>query len=440
MIQLMKFSFENVKNNFKRGTFFRNVAILAGGTAVAQAISVVAAPLLTRTYLPEAFGTVSIFTSIVSVLVVIISLRFELALPLPEDNEIAINLLTVSITLVFGISILIGLLTFVLSNLLAVWTNLPLFKLYAWYLPLWVFCAGIFQVLNYWAIRKKTYKFIAWATLFQVITQVFLQIIFGLMHFGTLGLLLGQVGGQVSGFGTLFFLLIVRDNIDFKKVSLSKMYNSAYSYRKFPLLSTGSALINSIGLQFPLLILAAFYGTKVTGWLSLGQRVIGIPMALLGQTTAQVYLGEASRFAHKDLSSLRELFTKTAKRLFLIGGGPIIILGLIGPWLFSFVFGNTWLEAGKYIQLLVFMFLAQFVTVPLSQTLIIIERQDIQLLWDIGRLLLVTGGLVVTKIMRWPAYMAVGVYSLLMLVAYIVLLFLSNYFVKEKCNQAGLGK
>jgi O-antigen/teichoic acid export membrane protein len=52
---------------------------------------------------------------------------------------------------------------------------------------------------------------------------------------------------------------------------------------------------------------------------------------------------------------------------------------------FSFIFGTQWHASGWYIVALLPMFLGQIVVFPLSQTLNILERQDLQLIWDVAR-------------------------------------------------------
>lgn len=74
----------------------RSVAVLAGGTALGQGLAVLASPFLTRLCTPSGFGVLSAYTAIFSILVVVASLRYELAIPLPEDDETAANLLVLS--------------------------------------------------------------------------------------------------------------------------------------------------------------------------------------------------------------------------------------------------------------------------------------------------------------------------------------------------------
>lgn len=53
--------------------FALNVLILTGGTAVAQGLAALAWPLLTRFYTPQDFGILAVFSSILSILLVVIS-------------------------------------------------------------------------------------------------------------------------------------------------------------------------------------------------------------------------------------------------------------------------------------------------------------------------------------------------------------------------------
>ena len=65
-----------------RHPFFTRVAVLVGGTAFAQALSLLAMPALTRLYGPADFGVMQVYASLLAAAVTVVSLRFELALPL----------------------------------------------------------------------------------------------------------------------------------------------------------------------------------------------------------------------------------------------------------------------------------------------------------------------------------------------------------------------
>ena len=149
-------------------------------------------------------------------------------------------------------------------------------------------------------------------------------------------------------------------------------------YRRFPLISAGSALVNTAGYVVPSLLFAHLYGPKVLGWFALVDRVLGIPAVLVGQAASQVYMGEAARLANTDPRALQRLFSQTLKGFLWIGALPCGLLLLLGPWVFAMVFGDEWREAGEFARLLALMHYVGFAVWPLMPTLNVLERQTSQ--------------------------------------------------------------
>ena len=207
-------------------------------------------------------------------------------------------------------------------------------------------------------------------------------------------------------------------------------------YKNFPLISSLSGLINSTGLQVAPIMLASFYSAAVVGWFSLTQRIIGIPMRLIGLSLEQIYISETARLAREDSARLKRLYIEQAKKLALLGAVPILILGLSAPLFFSFIFGSSWHEAGRYAQVFSIMFAIQFVVGPLSQTLNILECQSMQLVWDSGRLLTVIISIYICTVFQYSAFTVMIVYSVVMSIAYLVLLFMGYYAIqKMDCSE-----
>ena len=82
-----------IKNYFPSNQFFRDTLILVGGTISAQVIVLLASPILTRIYSPEEFGILSVYSAILAFFTIFASLRYELAIPLPEKKEAANHIL-----------------------------------------------------------------------------------------------------------------------------------------------------------------------------------------------------------------------------------------------------------------------------------------------------------------------------------------------------------
>ena len=404
-----------------RGRFARSVALLAGGTALGQAITVLVSPILTRLYTPEDFGVFGVYASILGIVTVVASLRYEYALPLPEDDKVAANILVLCFILLFGMTTLSWLVIHGLGGQIVTWANVPGLKPYLWLIPLGMFGAGTYQILNYWAVRKRDFPRIARTRLSRGVARAALQVGVGFAHSGPLGLLLGQLAGETAGSTSLGLAVWRKDRAPFKAVSLQGIRLAGARYKRFPLFSSWAGLLDALGLQLPQILFAAFYGAEVAGWFALGQRVIAAPLNIVVDSVGQVYFGEAARLPRDNPKAMRSLFLKLTGRLALTGGLPVAVICALAPWFFTIVFGPGWETAGRYVQILGLMFAVRFAIVPLSHTLNVLERQDLYLIWDGTRLVLVVGALLMGRLLAFSHIAAIGVYSVSMLSAYLLL-------------------
>ena len=107
------------KNNISatiRSNFFRNIFMLMSGTALAQVLPLLATPFITRFYSPQTYGTYAIYISITSILTIIASGRYQLAIVLPKKNSNAIQLLYACIALSLLTSSFIFIISLFFSN------------------------------------------------------------------------------------------------------------------------------------------------------------------------------------------------------------------------------------------------------------------------------------------------------------------------------------
>ena len=407
---------------FPHGTFRRHVLVLAGGTAIAQTLGVLTAPFLSRIYAPSDFGVFSVYVSILSVLLSIASLRYEFAIPLCETDEDALQVLALALLLVPIMTVLSVAALWVFRVALLEWTGTTAMGWYFWSLPVGMAAAGFYQVVSYWAVRRKAFSEIARTKVSQAASQIVAQLGLGLVHLTPGGLLVGDVVGRASGTLTLGSLAFRGQAYQF---SAQRMRAMAGRYVRFPLFASAASLLNTLGSWLPPLLLAGLFGPNTAGWFHIGQRLIGIPLALVGTSIAQVYVGEAARIARENPRALRYLFLRTARRLFVVTVGPVALLALIGPITFAAVLGEPWREAGDYVRVLSLKYLLEFVLAPLSMTLNVLERQQWQVGWDAGRVALTVITLGIAHLTGRHALWAIGLYGVAMALAYVVLFVLS---------------
>jgi O-antigen/teichoic acid export membrane protein len=400
--------------------FSRSVGVLVGGTGLGQIVLLVTMPWVTRLYSPEEMGLWVAYLAVAQSLVVVSSFRLDLAIPLARDDAAAALLVILCFHLLLLFSGLVTVGAFLFGGSAAIWAGLPQLTSFMWLLPPIVIAGGAYQILTLWAVRQQTFRRIAQWKLGQTTSQVLAQIIGGLLQVGPGGLILGTATGNLVGTAGLSMAAIPSLKEARAMWSRSLGLSLLRRYRRFPQLLSIAALANTAAMQLPVLLLASLYTPVAAGLFALGHRVVGVPLSLIGQAMGQVYLGRAAELRRTDPTQLRPLFLRISRKLLLSGGIPIACLAIGGPWVFAFVFGESWLTAGQYVQVLAPMLLIQFAVVPLAQTLTVLERQDLQLGWDLARLIFVVGAIVLSKAYGGTALSAVIAYSVTMSVAYCI--------------------
>lgn len=356
-------------------SFATDVLKLVTGTTFAQVIVVLASPLLTRLYGPEAFGFLALFTSITSVIGVIACMRYEMAIMLPKTDEEAANLLGLCLLCVATVSGLTVPALYFRGDALLTLLRAPGLGPYLILVPPFVFISGIFLALNYWNSRTKQFGRLSVAQVTSSLATTGTQLGAGFAGSATGGSLIGAslVGSAVST-GVLGGHIWRDDHALLRKsISWQGMIGGLKRYKKFPLIDSSSTLMNTISWQLPAFLLAAFFSPVVVGFYALGFRMLQFPMSLIGGSIAQVFFQRASE-ARSD-GTLSLLVENVFRLLVMIGIFPILAVTIIGPELFAVLFGDVWVEAGLYAQILSIWTFVWFISSPLSTIWIVLEKQ-----------------------------------------------------------------
>lgn len=368
---------QNLISNASGNSFFKSVVTLMSGTILSQGILVLSTPLLTRLYTPEEFGIYSVYISILYSLSILASLLYEAAIPLPKHDNDAFHLLVLSLFALFAVSTIVALLIGFFQK-----SSSQLFHNFGiedtlWLLPFSLIGFGLFQILNSWLIRNEGYGFMAKGKVAMNLSQLIFQL--SLFPIGKLGLVIGEVLGRFGGSFSLTLFVKKSLKSQLKHFSINKMFVLAARYRRFPLITSWASILNVISYHLPSLFIAASFGPAVAGWYLLSQRVLAIPDSLLGFSVKQVYLAKATKMVRTSDPQLHSLFWKTLSKMAIIS---LIVAGgiaLIGPFVFSFIFGEDWGEAGKYVQILAILSFFQLIVGPIASNFYIFERQGLQL-------------------------------------------------------------
>jgi O-antigen/teichoic acid export membrane protein len=378
-------------------------------------------PLLTRLYDAAEFGLLTVFASVTTMISVGSSAALNRAIPIPPGDPEAADVAWTALAAVTVTTVLTAAVGLVAAAPIAQLLGVPQLAHFWWLIALTVFVMGSYNILSVWMVRERSYGALGRRNMLQGVGQTATQVGLGLMQIRPVGLLLGLGVGRLFGLGGL---LSSGGLLRQRRPSLAALRRTLRRYRRFPLLTVPSGLLNSGGLEVPLLVISALYGDARAGLLGLTVRVIGAPTTIIGDAVAQVFTGESSAAIREPKGTLAPLMRYTTGRLLIIGALPTALLVLGGPWLFGVVFGPTWTEAGDYARVLAFAYLAQFVVNPISGMLQLLERQGHSLAWAGVRLLLTAGGPAVCGLVGAPVLLAIGALSIGHVVSYTLMFFL----------------
>ena len=278
--------------------------MIALGTGTAQFIGIAVSPILTRLYSPAEFGSYSVALAILSIIAVLSTLAYEEAIPLPGSDLGAANVLALCVVIAMVAGGMVMLVLLAVGPSLLEMAGAPELAPIAFVLAIAVIGNGMVLAFLGWAIRMKAYGQIAANRLTRAGTGAVTQVAFGLLGWGAFGLLLGAILAIGAALARLAAVAWRANNDAFRQVSTAGIRESAHRYRRFPLLTAPAMLLNTIGLEAPLLIVVALFGAAVGGQFALAYRVMAMPLTLVANAIGKTYFAEAAHesFARTPLS------------------------------------------------------------------------------------------------------------------------------------------
>ena len=376
-------------------SFVRHVLAVSSSAVVAQAIGLVVGPINSRQYDPSDYGLVAVFGSLFTILTVVSTMRYEMAIPIAEDDVEGANAVLVCLvsSLVWATIAALAVLLFGrrIAMLLSSDQRLPH---YMWFLPLGMVGASVFATLWNWGVRKRAFRDLSVARILQSTMGSTCTVTLGALHAGPMGLVIGSLVASTCGVSRLA-QRVLRDVRDMragaKGITVQGAIRAAKRYHRFPLYNTWSTLLYAVSLQAPVLMLSKAFGPVCTGHYSMCQRLLILPSALISGAIVPVFYSRAKQ-AETD-GALGALASRLVETLAGLNAGFMLLIVFFGEPLFSFVFGKQWGTAGTYASLLAPSLFVNFVVQPMSPVPLVSNRMGAELAWKVAQLCVCAGSL-----------------------------------------------
>lgn len=363
------------KGTKKRSPFVRSMATLISSSAVAQIITIVVAPITTRLFSPEELGVYTLVISSVTMFGAVLSLRYDMSIVYEEDERNVHPLVVLSTRLCLATSLLVSIGYFFYFAYFS-GTGYS-----AWAAALFTFiqCAlfGLVNVLNAYNNRKCQYGIMSAANVERTLFQNLAIVGTGLAHLGATGLIAAQSLGYAFGVKRQATgLYAEREKL--REVRAADLKRVGRKHKKQALWSAPAAFANGFAYSVINYFIEYLYSATTVGFYSVSYRVLGLPTNVIAQNISRVFAERAARDKQSDGNFLR-IYKKTLAMMVAMSVPVAIVLVLVAPQLFGFVFGEGWEVAGTYVQILTPMFVLRFIAGGLNTSAMISGKQH----WDL---------------------------------------------------------
>ncbi|HDC5749596.1 TPA: type 8 capsular polysaccharide synthesis protein Cap8K [Staphylococcus aureus] len=394
--------------------------ILSSG--IAQVILIITTPIITRLYSPTEFGEFTIFSNIAMILIPIINARYDLLI-VNTKNDRSANILS-------QISFLISLLILLLL--------IPIFAISAWLYPnfildfifiiIMLFLVSLTNIFTNYLNKERKYKVLSLINVFRAGSMALLQIIFGLLALGSLGLIIGfslsYIAGITLGYKTFKkHFNIVRDKEETKALFLENKNQLVYS--------TPSILLNSLSFSVVVFFIGILYTNTEVGIYGMAIRVLGIPVTIISLGLSKIFMQQANDY-YIEHGNFRNLLLKFSSILVIVSIILYVPLYLFSEELVNILLGHSWVDAITVIKIVIPLFVIRLIVSTVSLSVIVLQKQQLELILQALFLIGTTATFVISKMLNLTFLNFVSINTVVLIVSYMIFFIALYYFAKNK--------
>lgn len=402
--------------------FIGNSFLMILSSGIAQVILIITTPIITRLYSPTEFGEFTIFSNIAMILIPIINARYDLLI-VNTKNDRSANILS-------QISFLISLLILLIL--------IPIFAISAWLYPnfildfifiiIMLFLVSLTNIFTNYLNKERKYKVLSLINVFRAGSMALLQIIFGLLALGSLGLIIGfslsYIAGITLGYKTFKkHFNIVRDKEETKALFLENKNQLVYS--------TPSILLNSLSFSVVVFFIGILYTNTEVGIYGMAIRVLGIPVTIISLGLSKIFMQQANDY-YIEYGNFRNLLLKFSSILVIVSIILYVPLYLFSEELVNILLGHSWVDAITVIKIVIPLFVIRLIVSTVSLSVIVLQKQQLELILQALFLIGTTATFVISKMLNLTFLNFVSINTVVLIVSYMIFFIALYYFAKNK--------
>lgn len=399
-------------------SFFANTTKLLGGNAFAQAIGIIAIPIITRLYSTEQFGSFAIILSIATIISSISTLGFHLAILIPKDQSKAKALVALSLISLLLTSAPIVIIAEAFPDLVKSYLGESIDQETAYIILAMVILQGLYSIASYWSIRERKFGIVATSKVFESVSDRGISI--GVVAFGwasALSLSFARICGVLS---SLVFLALSMRHLKTEQPIIkphcktAPLYSTFKDFKEYVIYNTPSVLlINAMG-QLPTIMIGYFYSPVAAGLYAIATRLVTIPVKALGSALSTTVTQHfASLVSQDDLQSAKANAISMHSKLFAFLLIPFSFICVAGEFAVEILLGPEWLEAGTFVQWMSYFAFSTLMAQAFGGLFDVMKRQKTRLKFHIANFILRIGVLLACGYMDFPVISTIAYYAII---------------------------
>lgn len=412
--------------------FLKSISVLFSGNVIANAISFISLPILSRVYTQADFGDYQIVTSTAALIVVCTTFGLTSAIMAPRDDTESKKILTTAyfIQSSFISAFLLILLVLYLKRGYQLYEFSGNYFLSILLLFFYLLAYSLFSLLLVLTNRLKLNRVLFSNSLISSLSLLLLTVPFGLLGLRGVGFIIGATCSYL-----IADMQMIIHTHPFVYIKLRASSKEIFSkYRDFVIYQFPANILGTFTNQLPNQLFSRLFGNARLGGYAMCDRLLGVPMGLIGSPIGTVYFRQASIYVkeQKDLS----LFTyRLITRILWISIVPVLLAILFAKPICVFFLGSEWSEVGDIISLLIVPYVFIFCTSCVSYCLVVLNKQKINLLITIVQLSLIAaftlvGYFIFHDFMRTLQFYSIAVVLFRVFHLSVIFYNLEGYFLK----------
>jgi O-antigen/teichoic acid export membrane protein len=293
--------------------------------------------------------------------------------------------------------------------------------------PVCAFATVVYNCFNEWCVTNKYFVGLSINKIINTSSIALGKLGFGFSLFSASGLILGDLLGRIISAGTCVFRAFQLDGSFFAKVKRTEFLPIYKKYNNLPKLLMPDQILNYIGGSLHVFVIGSYFSIADLGFFSLAASILTVPVTVISAAIKDVFRQRANQ-EFIETGSCRPTYVKLLLPISVLAIVFSIPLYFLLPKGFTLLLGEQWSRAALFAQILLPMFVSNFISMSLGGVLVIAQKLWASLSWQVFTIIVSILSFYIGIYVYKSMEMMLWFFMIARTSAYIIYILLSYYY------------